>query len=148
MLDKRGLPEVTKNGNAEKGTSKHKTLTVHVRRWVRWWFYVGVVCGAVALANIFFRHLTRTQEIVILFLGVVFWVLGGLVCWAWEGIQIEKAVQAQASEKKAEHAAAEVGRKIQSEFLSGAKRQSRLRKAERIRLLHEYLRRWEKQHNA
>jgi hypothetical protein len=64
----------------------HIHLRVH--RWVLWWFYVGVACGAVALVNIFVRDLTRTQERVILAMGVWFWLLGGIVCYACEGIQI------------------------------------------------------------
>ena len=50
-------------------------LSVRIHRWVLWWFYVGIACGAVALANIFFRDLTRTEEKVILGVGVLFWLL-------------------------------------------------------------------------
>lgn len=67
-----------------------KLMAVRVHPWVLWWFYVGVACGVVAVANILFRDLTRTQERWILALGVVHWALGGLVCWATEGIQIER----------------------------------------------------------
>src|SRR5215469_15671748 len=59
-----------------------------VHHWVLWWFYVGIACGVVALVNVLFRDLTRTQETVILVLGVLFWLLGGLVCYAYEGIQL------------------------------------------------------------
>ena len=51
---------------------------------------MGVVGGVIALINIFTRDLTRTQERVILIMGVLFWVLGGLVCHAYDGVQIEK----------------------------------------------------------
>src|SRR5262249_20288475 len=61
-----------------------------VHRWVLWWFYVGVVCGIVAVSTIFLRDLTRTQEHILIFLGVMHWLLGGLVCWACEGIQTQK----------------------------------------------------------
>ncbi len=64
-------------------------FVLKVRRWVVWWFCLGVICGGAALVNIFFRELTRVQDRVILFVGVVFWLLGGLVCWAWEGIQLQ-----------------------------------------------------------
>jgi hypothetical protein len=47
-----------------------------VHHWVLWWFYVGIACGVVALVNILFRELTRTQETVILAIGVFFG------CWA------------------------------------------------------------------
>jgi hypothetical protein len=63
-------------------------IHVRARRWVFWWFVVGVVCGAVALANIFGRELTRTQERVILLLGIAHWVLGGIVCFAWDAIRL------------------------------------------------------------
>src|SRR4249919_1227123 len=58
-------------------------VRVRVRRWVMWWFYVGVFCGGIALANIFGRDLTRAQERVLLLIGVLHWLLGGVVCWAF-----------------------------------------------------------------
>lgn len=61
-----------------------------VHPWVLWWFYFGVVCGVVAVANILFRNLTRTQERILLVVGIMHWLLGGLVCWACEGIRTEK----------------------------------------------------------
>ena len=68
-----------------------RIVHVHVRihRWVLWWFFVGVTCGVGALANILFRDLARSQERVILAVGVLHWLLGGLVCYACEGIQVE-----------------------------------------------------------
>lgn len=65
----------------------HIHLRIH--RWVLWWFYVGVVCGVVALINILSRDLTRVQERIILVLGVLFWLLGGLVCYACDSVQID-----------------------------------------------------------
>jgi hypothetical protein len=62
---------------------------LRIRRWVIWWFYVGVVCGVVALANILGRDLTRTDERILLIVGISHWLLGGLVCWAVEGIQLK-----------------------------------------------------------
>jgi len=49
---------------------------------------LGVVLGAIALVNILFRDLTRAQDKVILIIGIMHWVLGGLVCWAFDGIRI------------------------------------------------------------
>lgn len=79
---------------SEKQSATRKDLTggriyLRIHRWVLWWFYVGVACGAVALANILLRDLTRTQESVILVVGVLHWVLGGLVCYAFAGIQVD-----------------------------------------------------------
>lgn len=64
-------------------------LHIRIHRWVIWWLSLGVVCGAVAMVNIFFRDLTRTQDKVILIVGVLHWVLGGMVCWAFDGIRID-----------------------------------------------------------
>jgi hypothetical protein len=50
---------------------------------------VGVVCGIVALVNILVRSLTPTQVNAILVVGVFFWLLAGLACYACEGIQVE-----------------------------------------------------------
>jgi hypothetical protein len=76
-------------------------MHVHVRmhRWVVWWFYVGVVCGVVAVINILGRDLSRTQERVILAIGVLHWALGGLVCYACDAIRIEGSSQRLKSEE-------------------------------------------------
>jgi hypothetical protein len=68
-----------------------KVMHIHVRihRWILWWFYVGVACGAVAVVNILSRNVSRTQEDVILVIGALFWVLGGVVCYACDAIRIE-----------------------------------------------------------
>jgi hypothetical protein len=63
-------------------------IHIRIHRWVIWWLCLGVVCGAIALVNILFRELTRTQDKVILLVGIVHWVLGGMVCWAYDGIRI------------------------------------------------------------
>ena len=65
----------------------HIHLRIH--HWVLWWFGVGIVCGVVALVNIFSRDLTRIQDRVVLVIGVLFWLLGGLVCYAYDSVQIE-----------------------------------------------------------
>ena len=65
-------------------------IHARVHRWVFWWFYVGVACGAVALVNIMGRDLSRSQEKIILLMGVMHWVLGGLVCYACDGIEIQE----------------------------------------------------------
>jgi hypothetical protein len=64
-------------------------MDVHlrIRRWVICWFWLGVACGAVAILNIVSRNLTKSQELIILFIGVMNWVLGGAICWAF-GVQI------------------------------------------------------------
>ena len=64
-------------------------LHLRVHHWVVWWFCIGLVCGTVALVNILSRNLTRSQEDLVLILGVIHWVLGGLVCYSFDGIKIE-----------------------------------------------------------
>jgi hypothetical protein len=64
-----------------------------IHRWVLWWFYIGIVCGVVALVNILNRHLNRTQEEIVIAIGVMHWVLGGLACYFYDSVQIEKPTQ-------------------------------------------------------
>jgi hypothetical protein len=64
-------------------------VVIRLHRWVVWWFCLGVIGGAFALVNIFLLDLTRSDEKVILFFGIMHWLLGGLVCWAWEGVTLE-----------------------------------------------------------
>jgi hypothetical protein len=64
-------------------------IHVRVRHWVLWWFYVGVVCGVVALVNILGRDLSPVQIKVVLIIGVLFWLLGGLACYGYDGVKIE-----------------------------------------------------------
>jgi hypothetical protein len=62
-----------------------------VHRWVLWWLYVGAVFGLIAAVNILTGNLTRTQERVIVVIGVLFWTLGGFVCHAYEGIKFHRS---------------------------------------------------------
>lgn len=64
-------------------------IHVRIHRWVFWWLGLGVLFGAIALVNILFRDLTRTQDHIILVVGILHWVLGGVVCWAFEGVRVE-----------------------------------------------------------
>jgi hypothetical protein len=65
----------------------HIHLRIH--RWVIWWFYVGVVCGAIALVNILGHNLTGAQDRILLIIGAAHWLLGGIVCWAFESVKVE-----------------------------------------------------------
>src|ERR1700679_3466892 len=65
----------------------HRRVRIH--RWVVWWMVLGVVCGIVAVTNILEHNLTRAQERVLIATGVLNWILGGVVCYASEGIRIE-----------------------------------------------------------
>jgi hypothetical protein len=72
---------------ASNGWEAEMDVHLRIRPWVIWWFWLGVVCGAVAILNIVTRNLNRPQELIILFIGVMNWVLGGVICWAF-GIHI------------------------------------------------------------
>ena len=146
MPNNLGQSGVTKTGNPSQPANRSPVTVLHVRRWVVWWFYVGVVCGAVALANIFLRHFTRTQDEVILFLGVLHWILGGLVCWAWEGVKFEKPAQGQENQKMGQ--AVLGAEKIASDQLLREAGQPQYRSLVRLRLLNEDLLRWEKRHHV
>lgn len=67
---------------------KSSHFHLHIQHWVVWWFYVGIVCGVVALTNIFFRHLSETQVKLVLVFGVLHWVMGGVVCYCIDGVKI------------------------------------------------------------
>ena len=79
--------------------SLSKCLHFHLRlqRWVVWWFYVGIVCGVIALANILSRQLSEAQIKVLLAFGVLHWLLGGVICYCVEGVKLvpprDQAVQ-------------------------------------------------------
>lgn len=64
-----------------------------IRRWVLWWIYIGIVCGIVAVINILSRNLTRTQEEVLLAMGLMHWVLGGIACYFYDSVQVQKSNQ-------------------------------------------------------
>ena len=66
----------------------HFHLRIH--RWVLWWVYIGIVCGIVAVVNILSRNLTQRQEEIIITIGIVHWVLGGVACYCFDSIRIEK----------------------------------------------------------
>jgi hypothetical protein len=68
-------------------------IHIHIRRWVLWWFYVGLALGVIAISNVLGRDLTRQQDHVILAMGVIHWVLGGLVCYAFDSVRIERTSQ-------------------------------------------------------
>ena len=128
--DKRCPSALSRNVRRRRGASMHGVLlrlhnfeklalanpvrAVLVHRWVLWWFYLGVVFGAVALSNILFGNLTRTDEHILLIVGAIHWILGGLVCWALEGIRVERPAQRHmgnpgvgAGDKREWHAASE-----------------------------------------
>jgi hypothetical protein len=71
-----------------------RTVHIHVKHWVLWWFYLGVVCGVVALLNIFLRDLSSTGIRLVLIFGVLHWVLGGVVCYCYDGVKIVQPPQA------------------------------------------------------
>jgi hypothetical protein len=67
------------------------SLYIHLRvhRWVIWWVSVGVVGGAIAVINILGHQLSSAQDRILIALGVAHWLLGGIVCWASESVEVE-----------------------------------------------------------
>lgn len=63
---------------------------LHVKHWVVVWFWMGIVCGVVAMVNIFARNLSPEDIKLALFFGIDFWVIGGLACYGFEGVRIEQ----------------------------------------------------------
>jgi hypothetical protein len=54
----------------------------HFHHWMVWWLYLGLILGAIVSLNILERHLMRDQDMVLVVLGAIFWILGGVVCYA------------------------------------------------------------------
>lgn len=104
-------------------------LHLRVHHWVVWWFVIGVICGVVALVNIFSRNLTRSQEDAVLVFGVINWVLGGLVCYSLEAVRIESP-QKPMRRDSAEHPHHEAMTEWHpaSDFLQAGRRKSLLPK--------------------
>jgi len=64
-----------------------------------WWLYVGIAVGAVVVGNMLAMNLTHRQMRIALFIGVVHWVLGGLICYVCDAVRIEQK-SAQPREKQ------------------------------------------------
>jgi hypothetical protein len=65
-------------------------LNVRIHHWVLWWVVFGIICGIVALINILEHNFSRVQERILIAVGIYNWILGGLICFACEGIRIEQ----------------------------------------------------------
>jgi hypothetical protein len=103
----------------------HIHLRVH--RWVIWWIYVGVVCGAIAVVNILGHQLTGAQDRMLLIFGAAHWLLGGIVCWAFQGIKVDPLRPAPPTPiQKPLNTALETEWHPASEFLLPGRRQSLL----------------------
>jgi len=64
-------------------------MHLRIRRWVMWWFAFGVICGVIALGIILGHQLTPAQEQLLAAIGAAHWILGGVVCWALDGVNVE-----------------------------------------------------------
>ena len=64
-------------------------MHLRIRRWVKWWFSIGIICGVIAVSIILGDNLTPPQEKVVLLIGAAHWLLGGIVCWAFESVKAE-----------------------------------------------------------
>ena len=66
------------------------SMHLRVRRWVMWWLSIGVICGVIAISIILGDNLTPPQEKIVLLIGAAHWLLGGIVCWAFESVKVEQ----------------------------------------------------------
>ena len=64
-------------------------MNLRIRRWVMWWFSIGIICGVIAVSIILGDNLTPSQERIVLLIGGAHWLLGGIVCWAFESVKVE-----------------------------------------------------------
>ena len=64
-----------------------------------WWFCIGIICGVIALSVILGDNLTPPQEKLVLLIGAAHWLLGGIVCWAFESVKVEAKETAPAAQK-------------------------------------------------
>ena len=102
----------------------HIHLRVH--HWVVWWVCIGLICGIVALVNILSRNLTRSQEDVVLVMGVIHWVLGGIVCYSFDGVRVQRTPQAPKPDIRPDNHELETEWHSASEFLQPGRRKSLL----------------------
>jgi hypothetical protein len=101
-------------------------IHLRVQHWVVWWFYVGVVCGAIALTIILGHHFTGAQDRLLLLIGAAHWLLGGIVCWAFQGVRVESRPPAAPPAQSPPKAGVEKEWHSPSDFLLPGGRQSML----------------------
>lgn len=89
-------------------------IHIRVHHGVLVWMYVGVVCGIIALVNILSRNLSESAVTWILALGVLFWLVGGILCYAWDTVRIE--VPSREARKNEKANAARTGNLTQKEW--------------------------------
>jgi hypothetical protein len=105
----------------------NKYIHLRIRRWVAWWFYLGVICGVIAIANILGHQLTGAQDRILLVVGAANWLLGGIVCWAFESIKFEsRDTSTPPTVQNPAHQTGETEWHPPSDFLLPGKRQSLL----------------------
>ena len=75
---------------------------LRVHRWVIWWIYVGLICGTIAVVNILAHSLTPRQDRILIVMGAAHWLLGGIVCWASEGVKMQSRDSSIAGQKAPE----------------------------------------------
>jgi len=65
----------------------HIQLRIH--RWVIWWVFIGVLGGIIAGINMWGHNLSRAEDRILILLGAAHWLLGGIICWMSDGVEIE-----------------------------------------------------------
>src|SRR5437764_5600755 len=103
-------------------------VRLRFHRWVIWWLVVGIIGGAIAITNLLAHHVTAAEDRILILMGAAHWVLGGIVCWAFEGVKMESAPESSspAIENSRDSGAATEYHPA-SDFLLPGRRQSLLR---------------------
>lgn len=97
-------------------------MHLRIRRWVKWWFAIGIICGVIAVSIILGDNLTPPQEKIVLLIGAAHWLLGGIICWAFASVKMEPR-----SPEAAQKASASIPERFwhpASDFLLPGRRQS------------------------
>jgi hypothetical protein len=65
-------------------------IRLRIHHWVLWWICLGFIFGAVALINVLIRDVPPRGDKVIAAISALTWLVGGVFCYAVEGVQIEE----------------------------------------------------------
>lgn len=63
---------------------------IRIHHWVLWWISLGIGCGVIVVSNILLGGLMRQHQDLFLLLGALYWLKGGLVCWALEAVEVSR----------------------------------------------------------
>lgn len=64
-------------------------VAMNMRGWVPWWIVLGAVGGLAVFLLHTVYELSFQQKLVFAVVGISFWALGGLLCWATKSANFE-----------------------------------------------------------